>query len=134
MLFSAHSLKDPKLLQYCENQLLQMIARIHDHDTPLGLPFCYGKAGIVAILSNAGFLLEHPQFHQEARKIAENIISQYDPASAFGFKCIAPTNQEDEILLIDNPGLLTGSIGILLSLLMVIAEEKPSWNAIFLLN
>ncbi|MGA8163797.1 MAG: lanthionine synthetase C family protein [Waddliaceae bacterium] len=134
MLLAAHALEDRKLTVNCVNEFLKLIERIRNKHTYRGLPFCYGLAGIMAIVHNVRIMTKREEFAEIEQEIAEMIVAQYQYEAPFGFKCIAPSHQIEELLLIDNPGLVTGSIGVLLSLLLVISDHRPTWLSIFFLN
>lgn len=134
LLLAADALNDEELRSYCVKEFHKMIERVQHHKTSRGLPLCYGLAGVMTILYNAEFLTKENAFAETIREIATTIISQYQQEAPFGFKCLAPTNQIDENLLINNPGLLTGSIGVVLSLLLTISKPHPDWLSICLLK
>jgi len=134
LLLAACALKDHALVKECKEGLFKMMQRIRNHHTSRGLPFCYGLAGVLTIVHNAGVLLGNESLLESAREISEIILKESREEAAFGFKSIAPSNRYEEILLIDNPGLLTGSAGITLSLLFSISKRQPRWLSIFLLN
>lgn len=126
LLLAAHALKDQRLMESCERGIADMIHRIHQHQTTTNLPFCFGLSGVLAILCQA-----RSPF---AKDLSDLIIAQYQTDAPFGFRCQAPSQDMNEAHLIDNPGLLTGSMGIILSLLMCLSKESPRWISAFLLG
>lgn len=64
--------------------------------------------------------------------IENDILGCYDATLPFGFKTEAST-PGDEVLLIDNPGLLDGVAGILLPLLFRQSNVRRPWLSLFVL-
>lgn len=134
LLLAATAMKCQQLTQYCENEFIKMGKRVCHHHTSIGLSFSYGLAGIVVILNNAATITKNKEIMNISIELAQQIVDQYNPDHPFGFKCVAPTNDVEERLLIHNPGLMTGSAGILLSLLSLHVKPYTEWTSLFLLN
>jgi len=91
-------------------------------------------SGVLAILKQAYLFSEDDSLLQEIDKCSSMIIKDYDEKLAFGFKTEPPSNDENDNKTIDNPGLNTGSAGIILSLLHSISDKEFIWPSIFLLK
>lgn len=131
---AAQALGDEKILKQSLQGLDVMAGRVLSANTSSGLPFCYGKAGVLAIVYRAALVSGDARLFAKAKLLAESIVNEYSEQYPFGFKCEAPSERENEELLIDNPGLATGTIGILLSLLYSTSTKQRSWLPIFQLN
>lgn len=98
--------------------------------------FCHGVAGLLTItrlmLRDTGLV----QLQEEVQKLENLLMNLYNPQFPFGFKDKAPVITEKkelgEFSFIDNPGILTGVSGILLSLLPI--KSTSSWMLPFLIE
>jgi lantibiotic modifying enzyme len=125
LLLAATALRDTDLYHYALEQLTITANRLHSLTCP---GFQYGLAGTLTILHQAAIATQLPSLKQASNKISELIIDQYNETHPFGFRCTPPG---DENLLIDNPGLLTGSTGVILSLLFSSTNTHRPWIQLF---
>ncbi len=134
LMLASKSLDDNDLKEYSLKDLTKVLERIQNFNTLYGLPFCYGWAGILSIMHQTALVTKEGYFINAAKTCAENIIERYDENLPFGFKSSPPTDDENENIEIDNPGLLTGTSGILLSLLFYKLNKAKPWMSIFNLD
>src|SRR5260370_38329205 len=70
-----------------------------------------------------------PFFKEAATSLCEQLLSRYDPERTFGFSSIEPEGN-----LVDQPGLLDGAPGVVLTMLSAATDFLPSWDRLFLLS
>lgn len=98
--------------------------------------FCHGVAGLLTItrlmLRDTGLV----QLKEEIQQLENFLMNLYNPQFPFGFKdkALVITEKKElvEFSFIDNPGILTGVSGILLSLLPI--NNTSSWMLPFLIE
>jgi len=91
--------------------------------------FCHGVAGLLQITLRFAADTRAPVFTRAARELVEQILSLYVPDSRLGFQNVEPGGR-----LVDQPGLLDGAPGIVMTLLSAATREVPAWDRIFLLS
>ncbi len=132
LILAAKALKEKNIGRRCILGLQEVAKRAKQSSN--NLPFCYGISGTLTILQCAALSEEKACFREGIEGIVKQILENYSVNFPFGFKCVAPANREEDFRMIDNPGLATGSIGILLSLLLFNSKKIRPWFPIFQLN
>ena len=89
---------------------------------------CHGVAGLLQATLRFANETRLPMFTDAASDLVEWLLSAYEPDSVMGYR-----NWEPGGTRVDQPGLLEGSAGVLLSLLAAATEIAPSWDRAFLL-
>ncbi len=79
------------------------------------------------------FGTESPLLQTTCNSIVADILCDYDENAPFGFKTQIPILVGDKPQMIDNVGLLDGTIGTLLALLFAKTNSHRIWPSIFLL-
>jgi hypothetical protein len=64
-----------------------------------------------------------------AAELTEQLLGLYEPDSLAGFRDL-----EQNARKVDNPGLLNGAAGVVLTLLAAAADAEPAWDRMFLLS
>lgn len=90
--------------------------------------FCHGTAGLLQVSLRFHHDTALPQFRTAVQSTVEQLISAYDRDSLLGFTDVEPGNR-----CVDNPGLLNGAAGTVMSLLAAVSTIEPSWDRFFLL-
>ena len=90
--------------------------------------FCHGVAGLLQITLRFANDTSLPMFSEAAADLTEWLLSAYEPESLLGYR-----NWEPGGTRIDQPGLLEGAPGVLLTLLAAATDIEPSWDRAFLL-
>lgn len=95
--------------------------------------FCHGQAGLLAMLWHMSLETGSSKLKSCCDLIVSDILEQYDATHPFGFKTEASFPNSDEVLKIDNAGLLDGVTGILLALMSFKSDVKRPWLSLFAL-
>jgi hypothetical protein len=90
--------------------------------------FCHGVAGLLQVTLRFANETRLPMFTDEASNLIEWLLSAHEPDSLMGFR-----NWEPGGTRVDQPGLLEGAAGVLLTLLAATTDVEPSWDCAFLL-
>ena len=90
--------------------------------------FCHGLAGLLHITTHFAVNTGELEFEEAAERLTCEIIAQYDPASAYGFRNVDFGEIEH-----DDAGVLEGAAGVVLSLLAAAVDVHPRWSRIFAL-
>jgi hypothetical protein len=90
--------------------------------------FCHGVAGLLQVTLRFASDTKLPVFTKAAADLTEWLLSAYEPNSLLGFQ-----NWEPGGTRVDQPGLLDGAPGVLLTLLAAATDVEPSWDRAFLL-
>jgi hypothetical protein len=91
--------------------------------------FCHGVAGLLQVTLRFANETRLPLFTDAAVDLTEWLLSAYEPDSLMGFR-----NWEPGGTRVDQPGLLEGAAGVLLTLLAAATDVEPSWDRVFLLS
>jgi lantibiotic modifying enzyme len=98
----------------CASELLEHVARRSDAE--LGIQddgLCHGRAGVALALAVGASALDSDTLLSRSSEMFATIIDRFDPAFPLGYRSSTPDGA-----LYDDPGLLTGSPGIALALLV----------------
>ena len=90
--------------------------------------FCHGVAGLLQATLRFANETQLPMFADAAVDLVEWLLSAYEPDSIMGYR-----NWEPGGTRVDQPGLLEGAAGVLLTLLAAATDIEPSWDRAFLL-
>ena len=129
LLVTAEVLKDDNLKNFAIESMKDALKYKLGINSPT---FCHGYAGLL-YLSHKFY--EHTKikyFKTVCENIQKKIITFYNKNNPFGFKNIEFCM--DKPKAIDDPGLLNGTSGILLSMMATCKEEKTPWSLAFMLN
>jgi hypothetical protein len=91
--------------------------------------FCHGVAGLLQITLRFANDTRLSLFHEAAADLFEFLSSAYEPESLLGYRNWEPSGRR-----IDQPGLLDGAPGVLLTILAACTDVEPSWDRAFLLS
>jgi hypothetical protein len=91
--------------------------------------FCHGVAGLLQITLRFAHDTRLPLFTGAAAELAEWLLSAFEPGSLLGYR-----NWEPGGTRVDQPGLLDGAPGVLLTLLAAASAVEPAWDRAFLLS
>ncbi|QBD82872.1 lanthionine synthetase [Ktedonosporobacter rubrisoli] len=90
--------------------------------------FCHGVAGQLAICLRFAHETNSTIVHQHIPRLTSQILNEFNPCHPAGFRDL---EQEDN--WVDDPGLLTGAVGVALTLLAASTSIEPTWHRIFLI-
>lgn len=91
--------------------------------------FCHGIAGLLMLALHFAKETNLPIFYDAVQTLTEHLIAQHDPDALLGFYDVEPGP-----IRFEQPGLLTGTAGVVLTLLAVGTDQAPIWDRIFLLS
>jgi lantibiotic biosynthesis protein len=90
--------------------------------------FCHGVAGLLQVTLRFAHDTGLRVFADAAADLAGQLLGLYEPGSLLGYRDI-----EREGGRIDDPGLLNGAPGVMLTLLAAATDVEPRWDRAFLL-
>lgn len=90
--------------------------------------FCHGVSGLLQVTLRFANETRLPMFADAAGNLIEWLLSAYEPDSLMGYR-----NWEPGGTRVDQPGLLEGAGGVLLTLLAAATDVEPFWDRAFLL-
>lgn len=129
MLKTAEALNDGHLKTISVNAMLNSLKHQRGAIPPT---FCHGYAGLLYLSNRFYKDTKIESFNDYQKSLVRKIFSSYNRQYAFGFKNIDIV--EGKKCQTDNFGLLSGTIGIMLSLLAVYYGRKTPWDVAFLLD
>jgi hypothetical protein len=111
-------------------EAMQAVYRRPAHARYIDSPtFCHGVAGLLQITLRFAHDTRLPMFIQSAADLTEWLLSAFEPGSLLGYR-----NWEPGGTRVDQPGLLDGAPGVLLTLLAASSAVEPTWDRMFLLS
>ena len=99
---------------------------IRNIDSPT---FCHGVAGLLQITLRFSHDTGLASFAQQADVLLRQLLALHDPNRLFGYAALEPGGR-----LIDQPGLLEGAAGVVMTLLASATDREPNWDRLFLLS
>jgi hypothetical protein len=90
--------------------------------------FCHGVAGLLEITLRFAHDTGLPIFAEAAWTLTGQLLGLHEPSSMLGYRCLEPRGGR-----VDQPGLLDGAPGVLVTLLAASTDVEPSWDRAFLL-
>ena len=122
-------LKDDKLRQVAIEAIEAVLQRpitIRDIDSPT---LCHGISGLLAICLRFAHETNSPTIYQHIPLLVQQILNTFDSASPLGFRDVESKSNST-----DDPGLLTGASGVVLTLLAAATSTEPNWDKAFLIS
>lgn len=132
LLQASSALRDKSLKQYSIDTMASCIQTNKSTPTVSCYSVCHGLSSLLTASQLFYKATKEPLFANATKHFATLILSKENSDLPFGFKSLAFGNNKDS-LWIDNPGLLDGTSGALLSLLTLTRErdDLPSFTPIF---
>lgn len=130
---ASQALRDPPLMQYSEDSFQKGFSKPWQKSNLIGTTINRGRAGLLALTYHMARDTKNPLFLEEVDVLEHELKCFYHHSHPFGFQNIG-TAELDEQCWINHPGLLNGSAGIALSLLLSHSEEDMDWCRIFLMR
>lgn len=90
---------------------------------------CHGIAGLLQVVMRFAHETREEWLCQMAVELTTQLLDSFDSTARLGFRSI-----EYEGRNVDNPGLLDGAIGVILTLLGIATEIEPDWDIMLLLS
>jgi hypothetical protein len=97
-----------------------------------GIPspiLCHGIAGLLQITLRFANDTDDVYFYDMASELIQQLLSLFEPESLLGFR-----NIQSDGCKIDDPGILEGSAGVILTLLAAVTDTEPVWDRMLLLS
>lgn len=91
--------------------------------------FCHGVAGLLQITLRFAHDTHDPLFVRAATELTGQLLDLYAPHHPLGYYDLEPGGNR-----VDQPGLLDGAPGVVLSLLAAATRVPPGWDRLFLLS
>jgi lantibiotic biosynthesis protein len=99
-------------------------AHVRNIDAPT---VCHGMAGLLQVTRRLAAGTDDERLHQAGAHVAGSILDREEPDSIMGYRNLEPGGWP-----VDHPGLLDGSVGVLLALLDLTADT--GWDRVLLLS
>ena len=93
--------------------------------------FCHGLSGLCCLTRKFYEYTDDDFFYEVYMKILDHLLESYSDQYPFGFK--DTEIEEGHIVNKDEIGLLTGTSGVILTILSCYQPVKTQWDSIFLL-
>ena len=90
---------------------------------------CHGTAGLLMVCLRLAPAVPGSRIEAAVPVLAEQILDRYTPAAPLGFR-----DEEQPGVLVDDPGLLTGAAGVVLTLLAAAGSVTPDWDRVLLMS
>ena len=90
--------------------------------------FCHGVSGLLQVTLRFANETGLPLFEEAAQDLTKWLLSAFEPDAIMGFR-----NWEPGGTRVDQPGLLEGAAGVLLTMLAAATDVEPSWDRAFLI-
>ena len=129
MLKTSEILDDKHLKTIAINSMIDSLKYQNGAISPT---FCHGYSGLLYLADKFYMSTKFAKFKVCQEKLVHKILTFYDHKNIFCFKDIEVVNSEK--YYIDNFGLLSGSIGIILSLMAIYYKRRTPWDVAFLLD
>ncbi len=97
-----------------------------------GIPspiLCHGVAGLLQITLRFANDTGDVYFYEMASELMQQLLSLFEPESLLGFRNITSDGR-----MIDDPGILEGAAGIVLTMLAAVTDTEPAWDRMLLLS
>lgn len=129
---AGRALEDPELCEAALEGMNSVFSRSPANRNLDGPNFCHGNSGLLRIAHRFVRDTENHEPSWRLEGLAEEVLQEFEPGSAFGFRDKVPTEQVQHSL--DSASLLEGAAGVALSLLSVTHEGfERQWDTAFLI-
>lgn len=125
--------QDTHLMKFAENSFLTIFSKSWQERNMMGTTFDWGRAGLLALTYHMAKDTRNPSLLQQVDTLEYDLKRFYHPSHPFGFQAVQVTDSE-QYRWINHPGLINGTVGIALSLLLNHFEAKMEWSKLFLLR
>ncbi|MBV9617103.1 MAG: hypothetical protein JO031_16745, partial [Ktedonobacteraceae bacterium] len=89
---------------------------------------CHGYAGLLAICLRFAQNTDSPIIREQIPRLVEQVLQTCSPEYPLGVR-----DEEQRGNFVDDPGFLTGAIGVALTLLAAATPVEPAWNRLLLI-
>ncbi|NMO51809.1 lanthionine synthetase C family protein [Actinoplanes sp. TBRC 11911] len=125
---AGEAVDDTDLRNAAATALHDFLRRVNAAQPADSSTFCHGLAGVLQVVlrfahdAQAGGPAE-----STASAVADLLLAQYSPGRLLGY---GPLSGQD----IEDPGLLDGAAGVVMTLLAAATDTEPTWDRLFLLS
>lgn len=126
------ALKDTSIYDYAVDAMESVCQRFATQNMLSCPTICHGLSGLSTIVHQMHLATKSEIFLNTSTRISENILKKYNKEFPFGFK--TDLSYKNKELFIDNPGLMDGAVGVVLSLLFQLSDRPRPWLPIFLIG
>ncbi len=127
--FAGRALQDTGL----QDMAVEALRAVRRRPIPMrgidGPILCHGVAGLLQIVLRFAVNTGRSDLVEMAHELTEQLLGLYQPDSQVGFR-----NLEQNERQVDDPGLLNGAAGVVLTLLAAVTDAEPAWDRMFLLS
>ena len=127
---AGEALGDRNAQRFSEDALCAAVEQMTVDISSYSPTFCHGLAGVLRIVQVFAKNTGDKRFDRLSATLTDAVISAYTPETLLGFRA-----REDDNTIVDNSGLLNGSIG---TALVLLSGNEPNralgWDRVFLLN
>lgn len=126
-------LNDTDTINFAAKAFLSIFERSYEDWKLAGPTFCHGTAGVLLITYLMAKDLGSSFLSSKVKDLQERILNSHDETFPFGFRD-PDLSRDFSYHPLDKAGLLTGSIGVWLSLLTTQIEATPNWYYPFMID
>lgn len=130
---AARAMKDHALQNFAEEAFISVFSKPWQEWNILGPTFSTGRAGLLALTSAMSKETQHCLLVKQVEDLSRDLKRFYSPSHPFGFQTVG-VDASEQYHWIDHPGLLNGSVGVVLSLLYGHYQQEMDWCRIFLIR
>jgi lantibiotic biosynthesis protein len=107
-----------------------IVDRLRKSSGRLSTPtLCHGEAGVIAALAHLACEHGFSEALEGIDLLGRALLDRFDPDSVFGFYDVEPGDRA-----VDNPTLLNGAAGVVLSLHLLATGRRPRWTRFMVLG
>lgn len=128
LLIAARVLKQEKMRELAVESMKQSLSKLRDVISPT---FCHGLSGLCCLARKFYEYTKDEYFYEMYMKLLDQILELYSDENPFGF--IDKELEKGKVVDKNEIGLLTGTSGVLLTILSCYRPVKTGWDSIFLL-
>jgi len=126
LLLAGKVLKDENLKDFAITAFRGVFSRTQDERNLPGPAICHGIAGLLLLTNEMSREDGCSDLNYFVNMLRKKLLTTYNPDAPFGFSDV-DFNQNNKHVLVNKPGLLEGSAGILLTLLSV-SNTSLKWH------
>jgi hypothetical protein len=130
---AAKATRDRVLMQYAENAFLSVFQKAWQEWNLVGPSFFWGRAGLLALTYHMAQDTGHPLLLKQVDHLEQDLKRFYHVSHPFGFQTVH-ISETSQYSWVNHPGLVNGSVGVVLALLLSHFKQDISWSRIFLIN
>jgi len=124
-------LNKKKFCEFAEKAYLSLFEKNFKDWNLIATQLFYGRAGVLLTTHRMALLTNNQFLINQRSKLEDELLRYYNPSNLFGFRSVE-TTEGGNFSWEDNPGLLFGASGTILTLMTINNPEFENWDRILL--